>query len=79
MDVGMARTHQNFILEREPHQLKERFALLNRENVGAIHPLPMSERPDRRLVNDWWLCPLQYWLPSHLRVGGNACGSCPEG
>jgi len=43
MDVGMTRTHQNFILEREPHQLEERFALSNRESVGAIHPMPILD------------------------------------
>ena len=37
----MSRAHQNFILEREPHQLEERFALSNRESVGAIHPVPV--------------------------------------
>jgi len=40
---GMTRAHQNFILECEPHQLEERFALSNRESVGAIHPMPVLD------------------------------------
>ena len=39
----MTRTYQNFILEREPHQLEERLALSNRESVGAIYSLPVLD------------------------------------
>ena len=39
----MTRAHQNFILERKPHKLEERFALSNRESVGAIHPVSVLD------------------------------------
>ena len=39
----MTRAHQKFILEREPHKLEERFALSNRESVGAIHPVSVLD------------------------------------
>ena len=34
-------TCQNFVLEREPHQMQQGLALSRRENVGTIYPLPI--------------------------------------
>ena len=40
----MTRAYQNFIFQHEPHQLWQRLALLSREDVGTIYPLPVLNR-----------------------------------